>query len=168
MNIGGKEIERKFLIEYPGENALAGCVKKIEIEQTYLSVSSSGGRARVRKSVVGENTEYTHTEKKHITDITRIENERSISHEEYLELLKNRDPERNTISKTRYVFPYDGQNFEIDVYPFWNDRAFMELELTSEEDIIRFPPNIKIIKEVTADKRYTNAALAVSIPYEEI
>lgn len=168
MNIDGKEIERKFLIAIPCDEVLAGCSKRIEIEQTYLKKSESGGRARVRKSVCGGETSYTHTEKKHITDITRIENEREISAGEYMHLLEDRDPERNTISKTRYVLPYLGQNFEIDIFPFWSDRAFMELELTSEDDEIKLPASIKVIKEVTADKRYTNASLAVSIPNEEI
>lgn len=168
MNIGGKEIERKFLIGYPDHEILAGCEKKIEIEQTYLAVSESGGRARVRKSVCDGQVTYTHTEKIHITNITRIENERSISAEEYSELLKSRDTERNTIRKTRYILEHCGQSFEIDVFPFWDDRAFMELELMSEDDEIIFPPAIKIIKEVTADKRYTNASLAVRIPDDTI
>lgn len=63
---------------------------------------------------------------------------------------------------------YKNQLFEIDIYPFWNDRAVMELELSDEEQSIVFPENIEIIKEVTDDKRYTNASIARSIPFDAI
>ena len=58
--------------------------------------------------------------------------------------------------------------FEIDVYPFWNDRAIMEIELDYEGQEIVFPPEIQIIAEVTADKRYTNSSLAKQVPYDSI
>ena len=44
----------------------------------------------------------------------------------------------------------------------------MEIELENEEQKILFPPEIKIIREVTEDGRYTNKALAKTIPYDEI
>ena len=58
--------------------------------------------------------------------------------------------------------------FEIDVYPFWNDRAIMEIELDDEGQEIIFPPEIQIIREVTSDKRYTNSSLARQVPYDNI
>lgn len=58
--------------------------------------------------------------------------------------------------------------FEIDVYPFWTDRAIMEIELESEEQEILFPPAVQIITEVTSDKRYTNSSLARHVPYDSI
>ena len=58
------------------------------------------------------------------------------------------------------------QLFEIDVYPFWTDRAIMEIELDSEEREVMLPPFIEVIKEVTGDGRYTNAAIAREVPAE--
>ena len=58
------------------------------------------------------------------------------------------------------------QLFEIDVYPFWTDRAIMEIELDSEEREVMLPPSIEVIKEVTGDGRYTNAAIAREVPAE--
>jgi CYTH domain-containing protein len=55
---------------------------------------------------------------------------------------------------------HENQYFEIDVYPFWNDRAIMEIELSNADDNIVFPEYIDIIKEVTSDPSYKNAALA--------
>ena len=64
------------------------------------------------------------------------------------------------------MLAYEGKDFEIDVYPFWQDRAVMEIELADEAEAVKLPPEIEIIKEVTRDRRYTNAALAREIPLD--
>ena len=46
------------------------------------------------------------------------------------------------------------------MYPFWKDRAILEIELADEDEKIDFPEFIKVIKEVTDDERYKNASLA--------
>lgn len=70
------------------------------------------------------------------------------------------DTSKNQIRKTRYCLTYKNQYFEIDVYPFWNDKAIMEIELADENAQIEFPDFIKVIKEVTDDESYKNASLA--------
>ena len=65
------------------------------------------------------------------------------------------------IRKTRYCLTYENQYFEIDVYPFWNDKAIVEIELSDENTEVVFPEQIKVIKEVTDDEAYKNASLAV-------
>ena len=87
---------------------------------------------------------------------------------DYTSFLKKADPRRNTIRKTRYCLPYEGQLFEIDVFPFWQDRAYLEIELKNEDQSICFPPEIELIREVTEDPRYTNAALSLQIPMDDI
>ena len=56
----------------------------------------------------------------------------------------------------------------MDVYPFWSDRAVLEVELESEDEAFDIPPFISVIKEVTGDKRYSNKALAKEIVTEEL
>ena len=70
------------------------------------------------------------------------------------------DPEMHQIRKTRYCLTYENQYFEIDVYPFWKDRAIAEIELRDEETEVSFPKELKVIREVTEDENYKNAALA--------
>jgi CYTH domain-containing protein len=161
------EIERRFLIRFPNITYLVENADKTEIVQTYL-VSEKGETNRVRKRGRDGLYEYTHTIKRRISSVRRIEQERIISKAEYAELLKSADPKRRSIEKQRWCLDYMGQIFEIDIFPFWTDRAIMELELGDEKQEIIFPPQIEIIKEVTNDGRYTNAALAKSIPYENI
>ena len=152
------EIERKFLISYPDRatlEALPGCIA-LEIVQTYLS----GGAARVRKSTGSDGSVYTHTEKRKISELTRIEIEREISEQEYIEHLKAADPAFRPIEKTRLRIPYGGHIFEIDIFPFWQDKAVAEVELKSEDEEIAFPNWLNIIDEVTFDPAYKNVSLA--------
>ena len=161
------EIERKFLIRMPDPAFLAETASPSEIEQTYLLRPAPYINARIRKRGREGAWSYTHTEKIRLSDLSRIENEREIGEEEYRALLQQADPERHVIRKTRWVLPWKGQNFEIDVYPFWQRQAVMEIELEREEQAVDFPPQIRILREVTDDWRYLNSALAQSIPPEE-
>ena len=59
------------------------------------------------------------------------------------------------------LFPsFKNQYFEIDIYPFWNDKAIMEIELRDENQEYVLPSNITVIKEVTDDDEYKNSSLA--------
>ena len=90
----------------------------------------------------------------------RVEVERRLSQAEYLKLLMEADTSKRQIRKTRYCLTYENQYFEIDVYPFWTDKAIAEIELSDENAKIVFPKQIKIIKEVTGDDTFKNASLA--------
>ena len=103
-----------------------------------------------------------------VTDITREEIEREISEEEYLALLKEADPARHPIRKTRWCLPYEGHTLEIDLYPFWEKQAVLECELESEDEAFAVPPELSILREVTGDPQYLNSSLARTIPAEDL
>lgn len=155
------EIERKFLISYPNLALLESKYNayKSQIIQTYLK-NSENNEMRIRQR--GEDGDYTYTKtiKTYVSDKKRIEQELKITKEEYLNLLICADPTKKQIIKTRYCLVYENQYFEIDIYPFWKDKAIMEIELSSENQEIKFPPEIKLIKEVTDDEEYKNYSLA--------
>lgn len=165
MNIDGFEIERKFLIAMPERAFLENC-ERSDITQTYL-LGDENTTERVRKRVRGEKCEYTHTVKVKLNSMRRIETENVIDEATYRELLKRADPARRPIEKTRCCFTQDGLLWELDVFPFWDDRAFLEIELTGEDDRFTLPPGIRVIREVTDDPRYTNAALSLQIPEDD-
>ncbi len=159
------EIERKFLIEYPDLarlEKLPNC-HRVDILQTYL-LSANGEEVRVRQR--GENGSYLYyqTTKRRISDVKRVEIERRLTQREYLSLLMDADPALNPIRKTRYCLTWKEQYFEIDVYPFWNDRAVVEIELDDENAEIHFPKELKVIREVTGDEAYKNYTLAKKLP----
>ncbi len=155
------EIERKYLIEYPDISwleSLPNC-KRVEIIQTYLN-SAEGEEVRVRQRGADGNYIYFQTIKRKTSELKRVEIENRLSKDEYLRLLMDADTSKRQIRKNRYCLTYNNQYFELDVYPFWKDKAIVEIELSDENCAIDFPPQIKIIKEVTDDPAYKNASLA--------
>lgn len=159
------EIERKFLIEYPDIKwleSLPNC-RRVEISQVYIK-SADNEEIRIRRRGSEGSFFYFETVKKRLGGAKRIEIERRLSEYEYLELIKYADPDRRPIDKYRYCLTYDNQPFEIDIYrdldPFWDDKAVVEIELSTEDAEIRFPEEIKVIKEVTDDEAFRNVNLA--------
>ena len=155
------EVERKFLIEYPDIallQSLENC-QRVEIIQTYLT-SKDGEEVRVRQRGCDGSYIYFKTIKRRISGLKCVEIEDRLSKDEYLALLMSADTSKRQIRKDRYCLTYRNQYFEIDVYPFWTDKAIAEIELSNETDPIFFPDYIKVIKEVTEDLSYKNSALA--------
>ena len=155
------EIEKKYLIEYPNLELLEkdyNC-EKVEIVQTYL-FSDNNEEVRIRQRGKNGNYMYYKTIKKNINGLKRLEIERRLSKDEYLELLMNQDPSYRQIKKSRYCLMYNNTYYEIDIYPFWKDKAIMEVELKDENDKVDIPPFIKTIKEVSDDENYKNHNLA--------
>ena len=163
------EIERKFLIRMPEREDLERCSERfIDIEQIYLLGTEGGGSRRIRRSLCGGEEKRYFTEKVSVTHVTRVEREREISPGEWDELMTQADPERRPIVKRRWCVPYAGHTLEIDVFPFWTDRAFCEAELASEAETLELPPWIRVIREVTEDSRYNNSSLALAVPMDDL
>lgn len=155
------ELERKFLIEYPDIAWLESepLCQRTEIIQTYLT-SGNGDEIRVRQRGSDGQYVYFQTIKKKISGLKRVELEKRLSQDEYLALLMEADTSLHPIRKTRYCLTYENQYFEIDIYPFWNDKAIVEIELLREDQPIIFPEKLHVLREVTDDAAFKNAALA--------
>ena len=152
------ETERKFLIKRPTEQQLEQCGPKIyNIFQAYLKSDDPKVERRVRRKTHKETSIYYYTEKRKISACSRSENEKTISAEEYMLLLRDKTA---SIRKDRYVFMYQDQCFELDIYPDWQDEAILEIELQDEGQQVSLPTWIEVIKEVTGDPKYKNANLA--------
>ncbi len=159
------EIERKFLIKYPDIDYLLSLpCSKVSIEQAYLI--GAQGRFRLRKR--GKNGEYIYikTVKEKISETVRIEKEERLSESEY-NLMMNSNTITGKIKKDRYCLMYNGTYYEIDIFPFWKKQAYLEVELTDENEEIKIPDFIEIIREVTFDDRYKNSRLCISVPEED-
>ena len=153
--------ERKFLIEYPDIAWLEAhpqC-KRLEISQTYL-VAPEGIERRVRRR--GENGHYIYymTTKRLKEGVKVVEKEVRLSQEEYRKFLEDVDPRIGTLEKTRYCLTYDGQPLDIDLYPFWQDRAIVQVKLADSSQPIRFPEQLKVRREITGENAYRNWRLA--------
>ncbi len=155
------EIERKYLVKMPDIEAisLVTAVSKTEIIQTYLK-SIEDQERRIRQRGLEGDYVYYYTTKQKIDDLKRIETERKISADEYVDLMMEADTSLKQIKKTRYCFMWENQYFELDIYPFWLDKAIIEVELTEENQEVKIPNFISVIKEVTEDDRYKNYGIA--------
>lgn len=163
------EIERKYLIRPLSPDFLRaqpGC-EVWEIDQTYL-LAPLGETHRVRRIVENGTERFRLTVKRRLSELTSEENEREIARERYESLLAEANPELQTIRKTRYRVPHEGQVAEFDRYPFWNDRMILEIELDSEAEAARVPDWVEVVRDVTADPRYKNVHLAAQVPFDEI
>ncbi len=161
-----KEIERKFLIERPADTVLAlHSVQRWEILQIYLR-AEKGVTARIRQVIEGEETRYYYTEKRRISALTAEELEREITDVEYLQLFRRVDTTLKPIRKCRWRIPHAGHVLEVDVYPFWEKTAVLEIEFSDESESAEIPAWITVLKDVTADPRYKNVSLAREVPPE--
>ncbi len=164
------EIERKYLIRYPDIKTLQTQkgVEQWEIVQIYLTVSGPGETRRIRQVVSGGEIKYYKTFKKHLTSLTNEEDEGEIDQLEYIHLCQEQQPGCKPVGKTRYRIPYEGHILEFDIYPFWNDRAILEIELEREDEGAAIPDYVQIIRDVSTDPAYKNRSLAENVIYEEI
>ena len=155
------EAAKRYLIACPDLSwleSLPNC-RKVEMLQTWL-LARAGNELRVRRRGENGNYIYYKTFKRRMADDVQIELEEPLSEEEYLDLLIEADPAKRALHWTRYCLTHEGQYFEIDVYPFWSDRAIVEIELREEDEEIRFPQELQVLREVTHDKNYQYPALA--------
>lgn len=166
MNTEPLEIEYKFLIKMPDLKVLSSQpeFKEKKLCQMYLELplgfSEFGTRCRIRKTEEQGRVTYRKTFKKDITDLTRVEIEEEIKEEEYIELSKFIRKGTAPISKTRLTFFHKGYTCEVDIFPFWNTQAFLEIEVENESVTPPIPDFIKIIKDVSKDKAYRNSSIA--------
>jgi len=146
------EIERKFLVRGEFRN---DATEATEIVQGYLS-SVPGSTVRIR--IRGEKGYITIKGKAGASGIERYEWEKEIPVDDARELMKLCEP--FPVEKTRYLVPYRGHLFEVDVFHGSNSGLVMaEIELRSVDEVFEKPPWLG--EEVSADPRYYNSALSV-------
>ena len=159
------EVERKFLIEYPDIGRLESMpnCQKVEIVQTYLKVTAKEER-KVRRRGQDGHYVYCETIKRRVNERKRVALERRISKDEFKTITEDVSRTLGEIRKDRYCLTCNNQYFKIDVYPFWKNKAIVDIELLHEDDPIVFPDEIRVIREVTGDRQFKNSSLAVKRP----
>ncbi len=168
------EIEYKYLIAYPDIEILQTQpeYKVEEMCQIYVELpddtDENGKYCRIRCVKGNNSTRYIKTFKQSVTHMTRIEVESDITEEEFRTLMNYRRRGYSPIYKYRHSFCLNGFTYEVDVFPFWDDRAYLEIEVQSEDINPPIPDFIRIIKDVTSDVRYRNTSLAQQIITEKL
>lgn len=165
-----KEVERKFLIKKPTLEQLEalGCLSKTNIIQTYLKSDDNKTERRVRqRGTKQDGFNFYYTEKVDIGAGERLEQENKITPSEYISYLAEADTSLHQISKIRRCFIYDKKYYEMDIYPFSDEYAILEIELNDINEEINLPP-LTIIKEVTNDEAFKNYSLAHTLAFPNV
>lgn len=152
------EEERKYIVEVTGE--LPDCTES-DITQTYL-VAEPGCEVRLRRRCWSGKFVNVHTNKKRVSGEEEIVTERQVSNALYESLLQQADPYRQTIHKLRRSFIWKGQFFELDTYlkPI-NNLVILETKGIAHHEDVRFPPFIRVVKDITGDRNYYNYNIAL-------
>ena len=152
------EEERKYIVEVTGE--LPECITS-EITQTYL-VAEPGCEVRLRRRGWEGKYVNVHTTKTPISDNEMVQTERQISNNLYNSLMQQADPYRHTIKKIRKSFIWRGQYFELDDFsePV-SGLMILETKGVASDESVKFPPFIRVIEDITGNKKYYNYNIAL-------
>lgn len=145
-----QEIERKFLVHNELLPELS-TFQSFAIAQAYLQNEKSQS---VRVRLKGEKAYLTI--KSGANALSRLEFEYEIPVQDAQEMMSKLD--LKTLSKTRYLIPYEGFTWELDVFHGALDGMIVaEIELQSENETFSLPNWVG--EEVTHDASYLNANL---------
>jgi CYTH domain-containing protein/predicted ATPase len=160
------EKEDKFLIEVLDPATIPVKWTESQITQDYLVSPTSGEERRVRARSDGDSTSYYYTVKRAVSPGVRVEEEKMITHREYEALRTLRNPEKCTIKKRRVCFFWKEQFFEVDLFVEPKPGlALMEAERSDRAPELELPPFIKVLRNVTDDKLYSNSQLATRVRF---
>ena len=152
------EEERKYIIEITGQLP-DDCIES-DIAQTYLQ-GDEDTEIRLRKRGWDNKYVYVHTTKKKTSANEELVTERQINNSLYEMMLGLADPACQTIVKRRQSFIWQGQYFEIDTYrQQLEGLVILETKGITEGEPVKFPPFVKVVREITGDKDYYNYNLA--------
>ena len=156
-----QEVWHKYLIAMPDVEKLQTefSASAIDMMQTYLVKTQPNVVRRIRQQKNGQEYLYFYTEKRY-ADKDAWETEKPITQKEYVQYLMEADTALHAVHKTKYRFSVDGQRFEIDVYPFSQERAIMRAELPEGKNAPERLQEIEILREVTGEAAYKNSSLA--------
>jgi len=145
------EIERKFLVK--NDDFIAQSTKKQHIKQSFLSTNKN---RTVRIRIKNDKGFLTIKGISNDSGTTRLEWEKEISLQEAEQLLKI--CKKPIISKMRYLVPFKGNIFEVDVFKKEN-KGLIIAEIELQKEMQNFEKPNWLGKEVTGDKRFYNSVL---------
>lgn len=161
------EIERKFLVKFPESwSSLVALFDQLidikRISQTYLKPKNGEPSPRIRKTIAGLSGDtdiiYDYNQKYFIENGINKEFEKEITENQYKKYIEDSLPNKFTLEKTRFLFKYKDQIFELDVFkgPL-KGLAILEIELKNQNQNqkIELTPYLKYLKEVTSDKKFS-------------
>lgn len=154
------EIERKFLVLDTSWQQQS--TERHYLRQGYLTRTENGCKSSVRVRI--SDTEAWLNIKSSTLGIRRLEYEYGIPLEDAREIL-DKLAQGQVLEKTRYLIPYQGHSWELDVFHGANEGLVVaEIELVHEDEAFAKPAWLGC--EVSEDPRYYNVNL-IQHPWSE-
>ncbi len=148
------EIERKYLVDTLPNDMQQ--YEHVEMEQCYLATSPT---LRIRKAGDVCVMTYKRHKPNAVGVLSNVEIEFPIPLDKYLALREERIS--GVVQKTRYKIPLQSYMAELDLFHGDHEGLYMvEVEFPDLDAAMRFVPPLWFGREVTQDRRYSNAALA--------
>ena len=144
--------QRKYLVSDVDNDFLKNNARKILITQTYLNKSDKD--VMVRKINYGDSSSYYVSIKyEGVKQGESIVTERIISEKQYYDLVADRT---DFLKKERYCFESENQIYRLDKF----SNGLMILEIEGFAENINLPYFIKVEKDITDNKNYSNKSIA--------
>lgn len=168
----GDAIERfsKYLIEVDDE--LLERLSKEDnysvsrIVQHYLT-SDNGFERRIRRRERDGDVLYSYSEANYLSTNERIKVDRVLTERQYNDYSHQIDKSLHETDKMRYAFINNGSFFKLDVFNFDTSKGILSTESTADDNEIKIPDYVKVIKDVTGDVNYKNYFLAKAQKYQD-
>lgn len=152
--------------------------QKFEVDHDYIlrpdpeqvDGAQPAAAAQLRLRRRGLNGQYTYSYTLRYPDLhgQRVELKRLVNRREYFDLLLQKDPTTETVTKKRYSFLHQNQYYELDQF-VTPHRGLYLLEFYAEKDKplskMSLPDFLEIEREVTDDKEFALFNLAKKISF---
>ncbi len=157
--------QHKFLIKKPSLEDLSQhtSYSVTHVMRTYLNQIEPGIQRRILQ--VGQDGDfvYYYAERRPLPNAEIAEQEEHIDEKKYLSLLMDADTRFHQLSCKQLSFIYDNQNYRIDLYPFSEDRAIMQVAHTKNPQDLKLPKFLSVIRDVTNDPAYRSHVISLEM-----
>lgn len=150
-------VEKKYLIKMPDVNQLIKnkhC-RKVHVKQHYLIDETKKEQEKIVLRREKNKNFYYKVNKKN-----NVKYSQAIKADDYINKLEDENNKFYHIYKDRYYYIYDSRCIKIDIFPFWKDKAILEVDILNDRESIKFPKFIEVLEEVTTIDSYKNYYLA--------
>ena len=150
-------VEKKYLISMPDVDQLMKnkqC-RKVHVKQHYVIDETRQEKEKIVLRRENNKNFYYKVVKKN-----NVKYSNSITADKYINKLEDETKKFYHIYKDRYYYIFDSRCIKIDVFPFWKDKAILEVDILNDRENIKFPKFVNIIEDVTDNEAYKNYYLA--------
>ena len=150
-------VEKKYLISMPDVDQLMKnkqC-RKVHVKQHYIIDETRQEKEKIVLRRENNKNFYYKVVKKN-----KVKYSNSITADKYINKLEDETKKFYHIHKDRYYYIFDSRCIKIDVFPFWKDKAILEVDILNDRENIKFPKFVNIIEDVTDNEAYKNYYLA--------